>query len=114
MCILPSFNNINNYDINIKDFKSDEFDINIFLDDNLWKYLQTFNQEILTEEYLTKDQIINLIRGEEEENESDANTSDEEILLVSAKNSVNALKTFINYFEQQDDAKFNNDDLCMF
>ena len=83
-------------------------------DDNLQEYFRTFDQEILTEEYLTEDQIINLVRSEEEENESDADTSDEELPLVSAKDGVNALRMFINYFEQQDDDDFNIDDLCIF
>ena len=83
-------------------------------DDNLQEYLRIFDQEIPTEEYLTEDQIVNLVQSEEKENESDTDTSDEEIPPVSAKDGVNALKTFINYFEQQDDDEFNIDDLRMF
>ncbi len=83
-------------------------------DDNLQEYFRTFDQEIPTEEYLTEDQIINLVRSEEEENESDADTSDEELPLISAKDGINALRMFINYFEQQDDDDFNIDDLCIF
>jgi len=77
-------------------------------------YFQTFDQEIPTEGELTDDQIINLVQGKEEENESDADTSDEESPPISVKNGVDALKTFINYFEQQDDAEFNNNDLHIF
>ena len=93
---------------------SDELNDYLPEDDNLQEYFRTFDQEILTEEYLTEDQIINLVRSEEEENESDADTSDEELPLVSAKDGVNALRMFINYFEQQDDDDFNIDDLCIF
>jgi len=104
-------------DIDMEDFESDEdeFDLDYLLeDDSLQDYFKTFEQEIPTEEFLTEDQIINLIQNEEEENESDEDTSDEEIPSVSAKNGVNALKIFINYFEQQDDAEFNVDDLYIF
>ncbi|CAB4439368.1 unnamed protein product [Rhizophagus irregularis] len=44
----------------------------------------------------------------------DEDISDEEIQLMSDKEGVNALKTFINYFEQQDDSEFNINDLRIF
>jgi len=77
-------------------------------DDNLQEYFRTFDQEIPTEEYLTEDQIINLVRSEEEENESDADTSDEELPLVSAKDGVNALRMFIiAFFKMVDPRNFS-------
>ncbi|CAB5357800.1 unnamed protein product [Rhizophagus irregularis] len=51
---------------------------------------------------------------ENENDESDDDDSDEEILLVSEKQGVDALKIFINYFEQQNDPEFNIDDLRIF
>jgi hypothetical protein len=48
------------------------------------------------------------------EGKSDDNSSDEDIRLVSEKQGVDALKIFINYFEQQDDPEFNVDDLRIF
>ncbi|CAB4477464.1 unnamed protein product [Rhizophagus irregularis] len=51
---------------------------------------------------------------ENENDESDDDDSDEEILLVSEKQEVDALKIFINYFEQQNDPEFNIDDLRIF
>ena len=111
--ILPSYDDIIDDD-DIKDFELDELDDYLPEDDNLQAYFRKFDQEIPTEEYFTEDQIINLVQSEEEENESDADTSDEELPLVSAKDGVNALRMFINYFEQQDDDDFNIDDLCIF
>ena len=106
-------------DINEQDFEVDELD-DIDLDDlpqadNLREYFQMLDQEIPTEEYLFENQIINLVQGEENEDESDTDAdADEEIPLVFAKNSVNALKTFINYFEQQNEEDFSMDDLSIF
>jgi hypothetical protein len=48
------------------------------------------------------------------EGESDDNSSDEDIRLVSEKQGVDVLKIFINYFEQQDDPEFNVDNLRIF
>ncbi|EXX65522.1 hypothetical protein RirG_132350 [Rhizophagus irregularis DAOM 197198w] len=70
------------------------------------------DQDIPTEEQLNDEQIINLLQNENDE--SDDDDSDEEILLVSEKQGVDALKIFINYFEQQNDPEFNIDDLRIF
>jgi len=79
--------------------------------DELREYFQILDQDILTEEQLNDEQIINLLQNEDE---SDDDSSDEDILLVSEKQGVDALKIFINYFEQQDDPEFNVDDLRIF
>ncbi|CAB5358617.1 unnamed protein product [Rhizophagus irregularis] len=104
---------------NMQDFEIDESDeldgINIDClpeVDKLREYLQMFDQDIPTEEQLNDEQIINLLQNENDE--SDDDDSDEEILLVSEKQGVDALKIFINYFEQQNDPEFNIDDLRFF
>jgi hypothetical protein len=74
-------------------------------------YLQLLDQDIPTKKQLNDEQIINLLQNE---GESDDNSSDEDIQLVSEKQGVDALKIFINYFEQQDDPEFNVDDLRIF
>ena len=103
----------------MQDFEIDESDeldgINIDClpeVDELREYLQMLDQDIPTEEQLNDEQIINLLQNENDE--SDDDDSDEEILLVSEKQGVDALKIFINYFEQQNDPEFNIDDLRIF
>ena len=81
--------------------------------DDVLKYFQTLDDEIPTEEILTEEQIINFIREEGEENDDD-DDDDEIIPPIPAKKATSGLETFINYFEQQDDADFNIDDLCIF
>ena len=78
--------------------------------DHLQEFFQMFDYEIPTEEHLTDEQIINLLQ--DEKNEED--TSDEEIQVISDKEGINALKMFINYFEQQNDTEFNINDLYIF
>jgi hypothetical protein len=85
--------------------------------DKIQEYFQMFDQEIPTEEILTDEEIINMIRADKEqetnENEND-NESDEEIPLVSVNKALNELKSFISFFEQQSDVEFNADDLSIF
>ncbi|CAB4375839.1 unnamed protein product [Rhizophagus irregularis] len=106
-------------DSNMQDFEIDESDeldginINCLPEvDELREYLQMLDQDIPTEKQLNDEQIINLLQNENDE--SDDDDSDEEILLVSEKQGVDALKIFINYFEQQNDTEFNIDDLRIF
>ncbi|PKC12736.1 hypothetical protein RhiirA5_372848 [Rhizophagus irregularis] len=93
------------------DNESDELDgINIGClpeVDELREYLRILCQDIPTVEQLNDEQIINLLQNEDE---SDDDSSDEDVLLVSEK-QVDALKIFINYFEQQE---FNVDNLRIF
>ena len=115
--ILPSYDDDDIDETNEQDLELDELD-DLDIDylpeaDSLQEYFQILDQEIPAEEHLTEDQIINLVQDEEDENESDTDT-DEEIPPVSTKNSLDALKTFINYLEQQDDAEFSFDDLPIF
>ena len=44
----------------------------------------------------------------------DDDDDDDKILPISVKNAVGGLEIFINYFEQQDDSKFNVNDLQIF
>ena len=79
------------------------------------EYFQIIDKDISTEENLNDDQIINLVQNEDDEiNKSDDDISDEEIPLISIKKGMEGLKTFINYFEQQDNFKYNIDDLRLF
>ncbi|EXX57752.1 hypothetical protein RIR_jg11274.t1 [Rhizophagus irregularis DAOM 181602=DAOM 197198] len=84
------------------DNESDELDgINIGClpeVDELREYLRILCQDIPTVEQPNDEQIINLLQNEDE---SDDDSSDEDVLLVSEK-QVDALKIFINYFEQQE------------
>lgn len=83
--------------------------------DDILDYFQMLDGDIPTEDYLTEEQIINLVQVEEkEESDDDDDDDDEEIPPVSAKKAVDGLKTFISFFEQQNDHKFNVDDLHFF
>ncbi|CAG8503957.1 11731_t:CDS:1, partial [Diversispora eburnea] len=65
---------------------------------------------------LSDKQIINLVQSEKNEKNEESDSDDEEILPVSVKNTISRLKTFIKYFEQQNDdnSEFNIDDLKIF
>jgi hypothetical protein len=100
------------FEIDDESDELDGIDIDCLLEaDELREYLQLLDQDIPTEEQLNDEQIINLLQNE---GKSDDNSSDEDIRLVSEKQGVDALKIFINYFEQQDDPEFNVDDLRIF
>jgi hypothetical protein len=104
--ILPSYDFMD--DIDVQDLESDDLnDINV-------DYLKMFDSEISTEEFLTDNQIVNLVQTEGKENDDNDISSDEEISPISAKDGINGLKTFINFFEQQDDPEYNVKDLHMF
>src|SRR3954452_4546425 len=72
------------------------------------------DHDIPIEEHLIDQQIISLLQNEGNENENEGDISDEEALVVLEKKGVKTLKTFINYFEQQNDPDFNIDDLWIF
>ena len=116
--ILPNSDDAIMVDANIQDPKFDDSMnvINTFPDaSGVNEYLDSFDQNVPAEEYLNDEQIINLVQFEKEANEEDNDTSDEEIPLVSAKQAVNGLKTFIQYFEQQNnDSQFNTNELYIF
>lgn len=83
--------------------------------DDLREYFHMLDHDIPTEEHLTDEQIINLLQDEENESDSEGDISDdEEAMIVTEKKGVEALKTFINYFEQQNDPEFNIDELHVF
>ncbi|CAB4386281.1 unnamed protein product [Rhizophagus irregularis] len=83
--------------------------------DDLREYFHMLDYDIPTEEHLTDEQIINLLQDEGNESDSEGNISnDEEAMIVTEKKGVEALKTFINYLEQQNDPEFNIDELHVF
>lgn len=115
--ILPSSDYIID-DIGMEDFDDlddlDEINIDHLPEaDDLQEYFQLFDHDILTEEYLDDNQIIDLVQTEENEIESNSDISDDEF-VITEKEGIEALKTFINYFEQQNDLEFNVGDLSIF
>ena len=80
------------------------------------EYFQMIDHDILTEEFLTEEQIINMIQSEKNQDieEDDDEDEDEAIELVSEKKAIDALEILINYFEQQTNSEFNTDDLRIF
>ncbi|CAB5372344.1 unnamed protein product [Rhizophagus irregularis] len=119
--ILPSSDCIID-DVNMQGIELNELDelneINLDLlpeADDLREYFHMLDHDIPTEEHLTDEQIINLLQDEGNESNSEGDISDdEEAMLVTEKKGVEALKTFINYFEQQNDPEFNIDELHVF
>ncbi|CAG8705401.1 10953_t:CDS:2, partial [Cetraspora pellucida] len=83
------------------------------LADNLFKYLDSLNTTILTEEDLTDDQIVQLVLKEEKDH-SESDNSEFETLLISVKKVYDALKTWIEFFEQQNHNNFDVKDLKIF
>jgi hypothetical protein len=118
--ILPS------YDDDDDDVDEEESELNVDNDeiedilnhlpesDDVIKYFQIFDHEVPTEENLTEEEIINLVQGDKENQEAEEEDDDDEISVVSVKKAVSGLKTFINFFEQQSDIKYDNEDLCIF
>ncbi|CAB5293589.1 unnamed protein product [Rhizophagus irregularis] len=119
--ILPSSDCIID-DVNMQGIELNELDelneINLDLlpeADDLREYFHMLDHDIPTEEHLTDEQIINLLQDEGNESNSEGDISDdEEAMIVTEKKGVEALKTFINYFEQQNDPEFNIDELHIF
>ena len=81
--------------------------------DDVIEYFQILDHEVPTEENLTDEEIINLVQGDEENQEAE-DDDDDEIPVVSVKKAVSGLEIFINFFEQQNDVKYNNEDLRIF
>jgi len=118
--ILPSYNEFIDEDI---DYEEDDVDIQeedeieILFDSlseaekEVREYFQTLDQDIPTEQTLTEEQIVNMMLTDEKE-ESDS--EEDEISLVPVKKAIDGLKTFINFFEQQDDFEFKVEDLHIF
>jgi len=126
--ILPStnediddINDINDMDSvdYTEDMQESDFEEMEYILDNLpeavkvQEYLEQLDSLVPTEEYLSDEQIVNLVQFEMEDEDED--TSDEEIPLVTPKQAINGLETFIKFFEQQDDnSKFNTNELHFF
>ncbi|KAF0418491.1 CENP-b protein 1 [Gigaspora margarita] len=66
------------------------------------------NKVVPTEEFLDDEQIVELAT---QSVEFDSSSSDKELVLISHKKGLEALTTFIDYFEQQTDAEFKVEDL---
>jgi hypothetical protein len=115
-------NNMDDVDfIDADDMQESDFEEIEYIRDNLpeadkvQEYLQQINISVLTEEHMSDEQIINLVQSEDIENENEEDTSDGEISLVTAKQAVNGLETFIKYFEQQDESsRFKTNELPIF
>ena len=107
---------------NIDDEESDFEEIENFLDNlpeatKVQEYLQQIDSPVSTEEHLSDEQIVNLVQFEETENENEdtSDEEDEEIPLVTTKQAIDSLETFIKYFEQENDnSKFNINELHIF
>ena len=80
--------------------------------EGIQEYFQIIDQNIPTEEFLTDEQIVNMVLTEEKE-ESDIE-EEEEVPPVLVNKAIDGLKTFINYFEQQDNSMYNIEDLKIF
>ncbi|CAB5367834.1 unnamed protein product [Rhizophagus irregularis] len=112
--VFDDVDNLQNFEIDGLNDSDDEFDIDCLPEaDHLREFFQMFDHEIPTEEHFTDEQIINLLQ-DEINGDSEDDISDEEIQMISDKEGINALKTFINYFEQQHDTEFNVNDLYIF
>src|SRR5437763_12741593 len=68
-------------------------------------------EEIVTEEILSDDDIIRLIK----ENENDENSdSKEKQILVPSSDALKSLHTWITFFEQQEIDEFSTEDMKIF
>ena len=120
--ILPSYDDdmVNDDDdVYIQDYEDDD-EIESLLNelpetDEILEYFQMLDHEIPTEEYLTDEQIINMMQADKENQKvEECENENDEIPVVSVKKAVSGLETFVHFFEQQDDAEFNNKDLRIF
>ena len=79
------------------------------------KYLETIDLTILTEQALTDIEIICLVLDEEcNKVELDDSESGNESLAITIKEGFNRLKTWIQYFEEQNDKEFNMEEMHIF
>jgi hypothetical protein len=116
--ILPSYDEVDVDDDIIQDFEDDD-EIEDLLNelpenDEIRDYFQVLDHQIPTEEHLNEEQIINMIRADNEEMEGYENDDEEEIVSIPIQKAVNGLETFINFFEQQNDVAFDFNDLRIF
>jgi len=79
------------------------------------KDLETIDLTISTEQALTDIEIIHLVLDEEHnEIELDDSESGNESLAITIKEGFNGLKTWIQYFEEQNDKEFNMEEMHIF
>ena len=84
------------------------------------KYLEIIDLTIPTEQSLTDTEIIQLILDEEHEGveldggESDGGESDGECSVISMQEGFNGLKTWLQYFENQESEEFNMEEIFIF
>ncbi|CAB5393057.1 unnamed protein product [Rhizophagus irregularis] len=114
--ILPSCDDDNTDEEDLDDDELENLLINLPEETaDVLEYFQLLDREIPTEEHLTEEQIIDMVRNEENQvEESEDDDENEEIPLISVKKAINGLETFVNYFEQQEDSEFNIGDLRIF
>ncbi|RIA91082.1 hypothetical protein C1645_693030, partial [Glomus cerebriforme] len=117
--ILPFYDNDDDVDEKESELNIDNDEIKDLLNhlpesDDVIEYFQIFDHEIPTEENLTEEEIINLVQGDKENQEAKDDNDDVKIPVVSVKKAVSGLETFINFFEQQNDIKYNNENLHIF
>ena len=79
------------------------------------KYLETIDLTISTEQALTDIKIIRLVLDEERNKvELDDSESGNESLAITIQEGFNGLKTWIQYFEEQNDKEFNMEEMYIF
>ncbi len=79
------------------------------------KYLETIDLTISTEQALTDIEIIRLVLDKERNKvELDNSESGNESLAITIQEGFNGLKTWIQYFEEQDDKEFNMEEMRIF
>jgi len=71
-------------------------------------------EEILTGDILNDDDIIKLVQEEMRSDEINKNDSEEKEIQVYFSDALNAIQTWVKFFEQQQSDKFNVEDLHIF
>jgi hypothetical protein len=79
------------------------------------QYLEIIDLTVSTEQPLTDTEIIRLILDEEHERvELNNDESDEEHLVISIQEGFNSLKTWMQYFEEQESEEFDMQEIRIF
>ncbi|GET00209.1 hypothetical protein GLOIN_2v1472481 [Rhizophagus clarus] len=78
------------------------------------QYLEMIDLTIPTEQPLTDAEIIQLILEEENENPEINDDDKEEHLVISMQEGFNSLKTWVQYFEEQESEEFDMKEIKIF
>ncbi|RHZ46826.1 hypothetical protein Glove_606g97 [Diversispora epigaea] len=70
---------------------------NLLEKDDVQEYFQLIDYNVPTEENFNEEQITNLVQSERNKKSEESDSDDEEILLVSVKDAISRLETFIKY-----------------